>query len=116
MLYSNMKELESAGFSQRVIAKQLNVSRNTVKKYLSQDIETFIAYVGVWEPLRRSELNQSNRRKVSHSVTISFLEKEIVFLISIQLSFCITKDVQDYLYNFIGGGSYAQLFRNCPTP
>lgn len=45
MLYSKMKELEAAGFSQRVIAKRLKVSRNTVKKYLSQDVETFTTWL-----------------------------------------------------------------------
>lgn len=45
MMYSKMKELEAAGFSQRNIAKQLNVSRNTVKKYLEKDVEDFTTWL-----------------------------------------------------------------------
>jgi transposase len=45
MIYSKIKELEALGFSQRNIAKQLGVSRNTVAKYRDKDVETFTTWL-----------------------------------------------------------------------
>lgn len=49
MVYSKIKELQEAGFSQRNIANQLGISRSTVKRYLTKDPEEFSTWLASTE-------------------------------------------------------------------
>lgn len=45
MIYSKIRELKADGFSQRKIARQLGVSRSTVRRYLAKDSQEFSTWL-----------------------------------------------------------------------
>lgn len=61
MIYSKIKELEALGFSQRNIAKQLDISRNTVAKYSRKDVETFTTWLSSTKH-RKQKLDEHKER------------------------------------------------------
>lgn len=61
MIYSKIKELEALGFSQRNIAKQLGISRNTVAKYCDKDVETFTTWLASTKH-RKQKLDEHKER------------------------------------------------------
>ncbi|WP_167630652.1 ATP-binding protein [Listeria valentina] len=61
MIYSKIKELEALGFSQRNIAKQLGISRNTVTKYRDKDVEMFTTWLASTKH-RKQKLDEHKER------------------------------------------------------